>query len=133
MVKKKMPQVAAVNNFDKLIGKNGELAELRKEQVLTGAIGIIQRQYAGRNKMEAIAALFGKKLGEEFKLTYNFFNTVPVLIRGRFMESGFELIDLAQIAQTQDGMMLRSEQFIALQQLLTGEAEIVEDEGNGGK
>ena len=31
-----------MNNFDKLLGKNGELVELRKEQALAGAMHIIQ-------------------------------------------------------------------------------------------
>jgi hypothetical protein len=69
MVESKMEQVAAMNNFEKLLGRNGELVELRKEQVLDGAMSIIQKHYADKqNKMEAIAQLFGKKLGEEFSV-----------------------------------------------------------------
>ena len=60
-------KVAAMNDFYKLFGKNGELITLRKEQVLAGARYIIQQYYADKqNKMEVIAQLFGKKLGEEF-------------------------------------------------------------------
>lgn len=61
----------AENNFDKLFGRNGELVEERKKQVLAGALEIVQRYYKETlNKMEVIAALFGKKLGEEFKIKY---------------------------------------------------------------
>jgi hypothetical protein len=59
----------AENRCDELFGKNGELIEYRKKQVLEGAFGIIQRHYEDKqNKMAAVAALFGKKLGEEFKM-----------------------------------------------------------------
>lgn len=57
----------AETNFDKLLGQNGELVEERKKQVLAGALGIVQCHYKETpNKMEVVAALFGKKLGEEF-------------------------------------------------------------------
>ena len=118
MAENKMEQVATVNNFDKLIGKNGELAELRKEQVLAGAIGIIRRQYAGRSKMEAIAALFGKKLGEEFVMRLG-----KDMYRARFdRERGFIYQD---IPTYQENWSTNSA-FLRL--LLTGQAEIVEDE-----
>ena len=35
----------AENKCDELFGKNGELVEYRKKQVLEGAFGIIQRHY----------------------------------------------------------------------------------------
>lgn len=55
------------NRCDELFGKNGELVEFRKKQVLEGAFGIIRRSYKDKpNKMEMIAKLFGKELGEEF-------------------------------------------------------------------
>lgn len=58
---------SCMNNFDKLLGRNGELVEERKKQVLAGALEIVQRHYKETpNKMEVIAALFGKKLGERF-------------------------------------------------------------------
>ena len=61
----------AENKCDELFGKNGELMEFRKKQVLEGAFGIIQRHYKGKpNKMEVIAALFGKKLGEVFSVEF---------------------------------------------------------------
>jgi hypothetical protein len=69
MREKKMEQAATMNNFDKLLGKNGELIELKKEQILAGAMNIIQQHYADKqNKMEAVAALFGKKLNEPFTI-----------------------------------------------------------------
>ena len=59
----------AENKCDELFGKNGELVEFRKKQVLEGAFGIIRRSYKDKpNKMEMIAKLFGKKLDEEFKI-----------------------------------------------------------------
>ena len=59
----------AENRCDELFGKNGELVEFRKKQVLEGALEIVQRNYKEiPNKMEVIAKLFGKKLGEEFKI-----------------------------------------------------------------
>ena len=61
-----------MNNFDKLLGRNGELVELRKEQVLAGALEIVQQYYADKqNKMEAVAQLFGKHLNEEFDVRFN--------------------------------------------------------------
>jgi hypothetical protein len=52
-----------------LLGKNGELVEERKKQVLAGALEIVQRYYKETpNKMEVVAALFGRKLGEEFEV-----------------------------------------------------------------
>lgn len=59
----------AENRCDELLGKNGEFVEYRKKQVLEGAFGIIRRHYKGNpNKMEVIARLFGKKLGEIFEV-----------------------------------------------------------------
>jgi hypothetical protein len=61
----------AENNFEKLLGKNGELVEERKKQVLAGALGIVQRYYKETpNKMEVIAALFGKEIGELFRMKW---------------------------------------------------------------
>lgn len=57
----------AETNFDKLLGQNGELVEERKKQVLAGALEIVQRYYKETpNKMEVIAAMFGKRVGERF-------------------------------------------------------------------
>ena len=57
----------AENKCDELFGKNGELVEFRKKQVLEGALEIVQRHYKEMpNKMEMVAKLFGKELGEEF-------------------------------------------------------------------
>jgi len=59
----------ADNNFEKLLGENGDLVEERKKQVLAGAFGIIRQHYKDKpNKMEAVAHLYGKNLGEEFKI-----------------------------------------------------------------
>ena len=72
----------AENKCDELFGKNGELVEYRKKQVLEGAFGIIQRHYEDKpNKMEVVAALFGKKLGEEF--------TIKDLITGKIYVASF--------------------------------------------
>lgn len=61
----------AENKCDELFGKNGELVEFRKKQVLEGALEIVQRNYKETpNKMEVIAALFGKKLGEVFSVEF---------------------------------------------------------------
>lgn len=61
----------AENKCDELFGKNGELVEFRKKQVLEGAFGIIRRHYEDKpNKMEVIARLFGKKLGEVFSVKF---------------------------------------------------------------
>lgn len=38
MTENELEQAAIMNNFDKLLGRNGELAELRKEQVLAGRL-----------------------------------------------------------------------------------------------
>ena len=60
------------NKCDELFGKNGELVEYRKKQVLEGALEIVQRNYKDKpNKMEVVAALFGKKLGERFSVKVN--------------------------------------------------------------
>ena len=54
----------AENRCDELFGKNGELVEFRKKQVLEGALEIVQRNYEDKpNKMGVIAALFNKKNG----------------------------------------------------------------------
>ena len=53
----------AENKCDELFGKNGELVEFRKKQVLEGAFEIIQRHYKGKpNKMEMVSAIFGNRL-----------------------------------------------------------------------
>lgn len=85
--KNKMEQAATMNSFDKLLGRNGELVELRKEQMLAGAMHIIQQHYADKqNKMEAVAQMFGKKLFDKFhvKLGYDTFSA-------RFSPYGFEI------------------------------------------
>ncbi|MGN8831156.1 hypothetical protein ACTQV0_08195 [Selenomonas montiformis] len=81
----------AENKCDELFGKNGELVEYRKKQVLEGAFGIIQRHYEDKpNKMEVVAALFGKKLGEEFEIYYKdenytaYFRNEGLRVRGLF-------------------------------------------------
>ena len=61
----------AENNFDKLLGRNGELVEERKKQVLAGALGIVQRYCEETpNKMEVVAKLFNKKMGERFTVEW---------------------------------------------------------------
>ena len=83
------------NNFEKLLGKNGELMEERKKQALAGAVGIIRQHYKDKpNKMEMVAKLFGKELGKEFVVNvpqYDVYgeikDTVPV--KGWFDSRGF--------------------------------------------
>lgn len=78
----------AENRCDELFGKNGELVEFRKKQVLEGALEIVQRNYEDRpNKMEVIAKLFGKKLNERFTV-----NIRGTRYEARFLERGFEVI-----------------------------------------
>lgn len=69
-----------------------------------------------KNKMAEVAALFGKKLGEEFwaRIVGNKFE-----IKCRFTASGFQQTVV-------DGLWHDNDAFLIL--LLTGEAEIVEDE-----
>lgn len=115
MAENKMQQVAAMNNFDKLLGRNGELVELRKEQVLTGAMHIIQQHYADKqNKMEAVAKLFGRELGEEFTAVI-----YDAVMQCKFTHNGLK-IKMSDGWHTTNGGWLSC--------LLTGEAEIVEDE-----
>lgn len=115
MNENKIEQVAAMNNFDKLLGRNGELAELRKEQVLDGAMHIIQQHYADKqNKMEAVAQLFGKKLGEEFLIKDYHNAKLPYV----FTEKGLFYV--------KGGKKDLNDRFCLLK-LLTGEAVIVDD------
>ena len=109
------------NNFDKLLGKNGELVELRKEQVLAGAMRIIQKHYADKpNKMEAVAQLFGKKLGEEFTVSvprYDEYGEIKdkVSVKGGFGSRGFQ----------SEQIMLADSYIFA--ELLEGKAVIVDE------
>lgn len=89
--KNKIGQAAAMNSFDKLLGRNGELVEFRKKQVLAGAMYTIQKHYADKqNKMEAVAQLFGKKLNEPFMIESR---VHKVNIKVRFTENGMEYFD----------------------------------------
>ena len=65
------------------------------------------------NKMEQVAAMFGKKLGEEFEVSF-----LGGISKARFTEYGFEE------HFTIPGWWLNGE---SLQLLLTGEAVIVDD------
>ena len=104
------------NNFDKLLGKNGELVEMRKEQVLAGALEIVQRYCEETpNKMEVVAKLFGKELGEEFVVNDEYRKKMICKIteRGLFFYHG------SYEAWWQDSGLLS--------ELITGEAVIVND------
>lgn len=108
----------AENRCDELFGKNGELVEFRKKQVLKGAFMIIRRHYEDSpNKMEVIARLFGKKLGEVFSVKFvtgsqernrNFASCCCFKANGLFCED-------------------RGPCEIMLNDLLTGRAVIVDD------
>ena len=102
----------AENNFDKLLGRNGELVEERKKQVLAGALEIVQRYYKETpNKMEVVAALFGKKLGERF----------TVKVDNRLYDCSFEKYGFYSYG-AYENPYLSFDAFI-LQELLTGTAK----------
>jgi hypothetical protein len=77
--------------------------------------GVKRSQQSEQNKMEQVAAMFGKKLGERF-----------CIIRygdrydARFLERGFEVYGLENPYVDMDSFVLMD--------LLTGRAEIMEDE-----
>ena len=78
----------AENKCDELFGKNGELVEFRKKQVLEGALEIVQRNYKEMpNKMEVVAALFGKRLNERFTV-----NRKGYRFQARFTEYGLDIL-----------------------------------------
>ena len=115
MAENKMEQAATMNNFDKLLGRNGELVEERKKQVLTGALEIVQRYYKETpNKMEVVAKLFGKKLGERFTIARHGHQ-----YEARFFSEGFEVYGL-------ENPYVDTDPFV-LMDLLIGEAKIAED------
>ena len=106
----------AENNFEKLFGKNYELVEFRKKQVLEGALEIVQRHYKETpNKMEVIAAIFGKQLGERFSVKVN-----NQIYDCSFKEYGFDSYG------AYENPYLDFDAFI-LQELLTGTAVIIDD------
>lgn len=105
----------AENNFEKLLGKNGEFVGYRKKQVLEGAFGIIRCHYEDKpNKIEAIAKLFGKKLGERFTIARHGHQ-----YEARFFSEGFEVYGL-------ENPYVDTDPFV-LMDLLIGEAKIAED------
>ena len=73
------------------------------------------------NKMEAVAKLFGKKLGERFKIKYGDINKT-------FTD---EYVFTPNGLRFRRGKNLIFPHNCILEDLLTGEAEIVEEEGNG--
>lgn len=104
----------AENKCDELFGKNGELVEFRKKQVLEGALEIVQRHYKDKpNKMEVIAAIFGKQLGGRFSVKVN-----NQIYDCSFKEYGFDSYG------AYGNPYLDFDAFI-LQELLTGTAVIV--------
>ena len=68
------------------------------------------------NHMEQVAAMFGKKLGERFTITTRYGDRYDA----RFLERGFEVYGLENPYVDMDSFVLMD--------LLTGRAEIVEDE-----
>lgn len=109
----------AENKCDELFGKNGELVEFRKKQVLEGAFGIIRRYYKDKpNKIEMIAKLFGKEIGEEFKAKVNC--TTKKVLLCRFSKKGLCY---------QEGEKWNYEWFVTdlvMAQLICGEAVILD-------
>jgi hypothetical protein len=67
------------------------------------------------NKMEQVAQMFGKKLGERFSII-----RYGKRYDARFLERGFEVYGLENPYVDMDAFVLEN--------LLTGRAEIVEDE-----
>ena len=67
------------------------------------------------NKMEQVAALFGKKLGEHFRVKNEPYNDYV------FTEEGLYVVDTSNV-------WVPTQEPIILHDLLTGEAEIAEDE-----
>lgn len=109
---RKMPE----NNFDKLLGKNGELLQERQKQVLDGALEIIRWYYKDKpNKMEVIAALFGKKLNKRFMLQCSDRNREVM-----FTPGGLDILDYDDFFADELGRMF-------LEDLLTGEATVIND------
>ena len=105
----------AENKCDELFGKNGELVEFRKKQVLEGALGIIQRHYKGKpNKIEMVAKLFGKRLNERFTV-----DRKGHRFQARFAEYGLDILG------EWDNPYFDVNANV-LQDLLTGEAVIVD-------
>ena len=103
----------ADNNFEKLLGENGELVEERQNQVLAGALGIVRRHCKETpNKMEFLAALFGKKLMEEFDIKWGVCEYTI-----RFTKDGMEVTD--DYGEWYEAQLYRV--------LLTGEAVITSD------
>lgn len=106
----------AENKCDELFGKNGELVEFRKKQVLEGAFGIIQRHYEDKpSKMEAVAALFDKKLDQRFTIQCSGGKHEVMLT-----VAGLDVLDYGGLFADELGRMF-------LEDLLTGEAVVVDE------
>lgn len=99
--------------IDFLAEYGGFNREYLRDKLLTFANG---GRSETKNKMEQVAALFGKKLGEEFqaRIVGNKFET-----KCRFTANGFQQTVV-------DGLWHDNDAFLSL--LLTGKAEIVRDE-----
>ena len=86
-------------------------------QLVCEALEYYLNMHGQKNKMAQVAALFGKKLGERFCII-----RYGVRYDARFLERGFEVYGLANPYVDMDAFVLAD--------LLTGWAEIVEDEDN---
>jgi hypothetical protein len=101
------------NNIEKLLGEKGELVKERQKQILDGAFVIIRQHYKDKpNKMEVVAALFGKQLGERFTVErdHDRFDC-------RFMRRGFETFGAYENPYTNFDCFI-------LEELLTGRVVI---------
>lgn len=112
-------------NIDKPLGQNGALEEREKQVLAASRLGIIQRyctlgavqRYCEErpNKMEVVAALFGKRLGERFTVERDHdrfdceFSTCGFMARGAYENPYMDF------------------NCFILEDLLTGKAVIVND------
>lgn len=119
MAEKKMKQVDFwIRYFKEHINTIGcvELDGLDCREVLALLQELADKKVDKPNKMEAVAQLFGKKLGEEFWIRDN---KIDLTMYARFTERGLE---------TKDGLF---DDYVPistwLEMLLTGEVVIVDD------
>ena len=70
------------------------------------------------NKMKEVAAMFGKELGEEFKVRRKYYLSCST-VKARFIDKGFQVL--------YDGSDYWTFNFERLVDLLTGEAVIIDE------
>jgi len=103
-----------------MFGNTRLIPSFRVQQWLNHLDDIKRKEQSQKNKMEAVAAMFGKKLGEEFKVKVNC--TIDKIILCRFSKKGLCY---------QEDEKWNYEWFITdmvMAQLICGEAVIVNEE-----